>query len=105
MKNSISIKPPIIISIAMLLLALIPLPIGYYTLLRIVVCLTSAFLVWTSYEAHKYAWMWTMGVVALIFNPLIPLYLGRETWVVVDIIVVIVFGIFLFKNKVKHEKK
>ena len=103
MNSRISIKPPTIISIAMLLLALIPLPIGYYTLLRIVVCLTAAFLAWNSYEAHKTSWMWTMGVVALIFNPLIPLYLGRELWIFVDIATAVIFGVYLVKFKNRRE--
>ena len=34
---------------AMLIIALAPLPYGYYTLLRIVVCGASAFLAWQHY--------------------------------------------------------
>lgn len=96
-KTSLSIKPPIITSIILLLLAILPLPYGYYTLLRLVVCLTAAFLAWFSYKAQKVSWMWVMGFIALIFNPLIPLHLGRELWFIIDLIVAVVFGIFLLK--------
>jgi len=97
--KDISIKPPIIISIVMLLLALLPLPIGYYSLLRFVVCITTCFLAWQSYNIQKMPWMWTMGMIALIFNPLIPLYLGRELWFMVDIVVAIILGTFLFTHR------
>lgn len=95
--NKISLKPPIIISIILLLLAILPLPIGYYTFLRLVVCGTAIFLAHQSYQKQNMSWVWTTGFIALIFNPLIPLYLGRELWVVVDIIVAVVFGVYLIK--------
>lgn len=101
MKNNISITPPIIISIIMLLLAIFPLPYGYYTILRLVVCVTAGFLAWYSYKQQKLTWMWAMGVIALIFNPIIPLHLRKELWVVVDVIVAIVFGIYLIGDKKK----
>lgn len=97
--SEISTKPPIIISIIMLLLALLPLPIGYYALLRLVVSLTAAFLTWYSYEKKIKGWVWTMGLIALIFNPLMPLYLGKELWVILDITAAIIFGIYLLKTQ------
>ena len=36
-----------------------------------------------------------MGFIALVFNPIILIHFGREIWVVIDIIAIIVFGIFL----------
>ena len=98
MKTSLSIKPPAIISIIMLLLALLPLPYGYFVLLRIVVCLSALYFAWYSYEINKPAWMWGMGFIALVFNPIIPLHFGREIWVVIDIIGAIIFGIYLIKT-------
>jgi len=99
MKQSFSLKPPIIISIVMLLLAVFPFPYGYYMFLRLVVCLTSGFLAWFCYKAKKITWLWVMGFTALFFNPIIPLHFGRELWLMVDISTAIIFGLFLFKNK------
>lgn len=104
MKN-ISIKPPIILSIALLLLAMFPFPYGYYVLLRLVVCLTAGFLAWCSYSANKNTWAWVMGFIVLFFNPIIPLHFGREVWIVVDIAVAVIFSVFLFKNKKKSNRK
>ncbi|MCK5305813.1 MAG: hypothetical protein KAJ66_01625 [Candidatus Omnitrophica bacterium] len=99
MDTKISIKPPVIASIVMLLLAILPLPYGYYTLLRLVVCFTAIFLAWVSYKKQRIRWAWIMGLLALVFNPVIPLYFGREFWIFVDLVNVVIFGIFLFKFK------
>ena len=99
MEKSISIKPPVIASIVMLLLAILPLPYGYYILLKLVVCFTALFLAWFSYKRKRIRWMWVMGFLALIFNPVIPLYFGREFWIFVDLITVLIFVIFLKKFK------
>ena len=36
------------------------------------------------------AWFLTLGVLALLFNPIIPVALGRELWQTVDVIAAIV---------------
>lgn len=69
---------------ALLLLALLSLPYGYYTFLRLVVCLSAGFIAY---------WTWSRGVLwgvafvafALLFNPLVPVYLDRETWTPIDV--------------------
>jgi hypothetical protein len=93
---------PSSISIAMLLLAIPPIwPYGYYTLLRWVVCGTSLFIAYTAYELNRKFWMWFIGLVAVLFNPLMPVYLDKETWVVIDVVVAIaVFtSIWFLKRK------
>jgi len=99
MEKNISIKPAIIASIVLLLLAILPWPYGYYTLLRLVVCFTAAFLGWFSYKKQRIRWVWIMSFIALVFNPFVPLHFGRELWLMVDIIAAILFGVFLLKNK------
>lgn len=97
MDTKISTKPAIIASILLLLLAIFPLPYGFYTLLRILVCLTAGFLAWFCYGGKKIKWAWIMGFIALLFNPLIPISLGKGLWVLIDLTVAIVFGVFLKK--------
>ena len=91
-------------SIIMLLLAIPDLPYGYYGLLRWVVTASAIFLVWVAYQLGKKFWLFLMGFVALLFNPLIPIHLDKEIWVVIDFIVAILFlvSIFIIKN---HERK
>ena len=92
-----------IASIIMLLLA-IPkglFPYGYYNLLRLVVCGTGAFLAVISYKGKNTAWAWTMGIIAFIFNPIFPMHLGKEIWVIIDIAIAIIFSVYLFTMKSK----
>lgn len=60
-------------------------PYDYYTLLRWVVCGVSAFAAFQATQSKKIGWAGTLAIVALIFNPLIPFHLKRETWAFIDI--------------------
>ncbi len=96
MKKSISIKPPIILSIVLLLLSIFPFPYGYYVLLRLVVCLTAGLLSWLSYKENRIGWAWVMGFIVLLFNPIVPIHFERGVWMVFDVVVAVTLGIFLF---------
>jgi len=103
-KEAISYKnTATIIVIGMLLLA-IPTGLwgyGYYVLLRWVVTGTALFILWTAYEFKKTTWLWIMGIIALLFNPIAPIYLDKDTWVVIDFIVAVIFLISIFKLREK----
>jgi len=90
------------ISIIMLLLAIPTFwPYGYYVLLRWVVTISAVFLLSLVYESKKTFWLFLMGIVAILFNPIIPIYLDKETWIVIDFIVAILFLVSIFKIKSK----
>ena len=103
MAKNISIKLPIVASIVLLLLAILPLPYGYYTFLRLVVCPTAIFLAWISYKRQRASWMWGMTLIGILFNPFIPIYFGRELWIIIDIVIAVVFGSFLLKFRKSKE--
>jgi len=100
MGKGISIKPAVIASIVLLVLAIFPWPYGYYTLLRLIVCLTAALLAWVSHKRQMVQWVWIMVFSAVVFNPVIVVHFGKELWAVIDLITAIVFGIYLKKCKV-----
>src|SRR5260370_30152119 len=60
---------------------------GYYTLLRWIVCSVSAFAAYQAAESNKSGWAWGLAIVALAFNPVIPVHLKRETWAFIDLAV------------------
>ena len=62
----------------------------YYTLLRWVVCVVSAFAAVRAADAHQTGWLWAFAIVALLFNPVIPVHLKRDTWAFID------FGVAVF---------
>jgi len=96
----------IIISIILLFLAMIEgLPYGFFTLLRLVVFGTTAYLTWLAYRIEKQTWSWIFGFIALVFNPFIPLHLGRDLWVVVDLLVAVFLIISIFAFKLPKEFK
>jgi hypothetical protein len=68
----------------MLLLAVLPLPYGYYTLLRLVVCLASLIHAAFGWQYLKPV-AFISGFLAILFNPLIPIHLDKEVWLVIDI--------------------
>ena len=93
---------PSIIVMILLIVAICPIEeYAYYILLRWIVCITAIYIAYLSYEAEKEYWTWVMGIIALIFNPLIPFHLGKDIWVVVDFIAAGIFGsnVFIFRNK------
>ena len=96
----------VIISVILLFLATIEgWPYGFFTLLRLVVFGTTAYLSWLAYRSEKQAWTWIFGFIALVFNPLIPLHLGRDLWVVVDLLVAVFLIISIFAFKLPKEFK
>ena len=101
MKNDKPYLIPSTISAIMLLLALADWPYGYYILLRFVVCGSAAFVAYLGYLINKQWIIWTFGIIAVLFNPLILIHLNRELWAFIDVIVAVIFvvSIFIFKSK------
>ena len=97
-KNIVSV-----VSIIMLLLAIPTFwPYGYYILLRWVVALSAVFLLWAAYNLKKTFWLFSMGIVVILFNPIVPVHLDKETWVIIDFIAAILFFVSIFKLKAKE---
>ena len=72
---------------AFLIAATLPLPYGYYTLLRLIVTIAGVFFSWTEFQKHQRLTVWVLlfGFLALLFNPVYPVHLNREVWFVLDL--------------------
>lgn len=68
----------------------------YYTLLRWLVCGTSAFCTYLFVEIDKKVWASTLGIIALLFNPLIPVHLSKQTWAPIDVVSGIILLVSLY---------
>jgi hypothetical protein len=87
-------KTLLLICAGLLFIGLINLPIGYYTLLRIVVTIGSVTVLVNEFENGLNFWVFTFGLIAILFNPLIPVYLNNKSaWMSIDIIGGIIFVI------------
>lgn len=59
---------------------------GFYTFLRIAVCLTAAAGAFQALSADRSGWGIALSAVAILFNPIIPVYLDRATWAPIDVV-------------------
>ncbi|HJP18863.1 MAG TPA: DUF6804 family protein [Nitrospinota bacterium] len=81
----------------MLFVGVLPLPGGYYEILRLVACASFGFVAFVSYDRQEKNLPWFYGFLAIIFNPIVEFQFVKEMWVMVDI----VGGILLLANKEK----
>lgn len=85
-----------ILPAVVLLIALLPLPYGYYTLLRIIVCLAAGFIAFTAYDETGGVGLQVLvfTLIALLFNPIFPIHLTREIWLIINLLVAGAFCVF-----------
>lgn len=76
-------------------------PYAYYQLLRWVVCSVGAYSAFVAHESDRTGWTWIFIIIAILFNPIAPFYMQRETWQIADIGTAILFIIFPF---IKHKQ-
>lgn len=97
-----NMKYLLIICATFLLLGLAELPIGFYTILRIIITIGAISVIISEYESGLNSWIIVFGFVAIIFNPLIPVYLNNKNiWIPIDIITSILFIIKIITIKTK----
>ena len=81
-----------------LLIAVIPIwPYVFYQFLKLVIFGASSFSVYLYHKEKNKKWMLIMIFVAIIFNPINPLYFGHFIWSIVDLVMA-----FLFFKSPKH---
>ena len=97
---------PQVIASIMLLWALNPdNPYGYYILLRWVCCGIFAFLAIRAIEnKEKPGWVWILGIMAVVYNPIIRIHLTREIWSIINVITIGIAVASIFSIKVKDGK-
>ena len=81
------------LSVGLLIIAIFKLPYGYYTFLRWIVFISSGYSAYISFLNQKNIWVIILGILAIIFNPIIPIYLKKETWIIIDIFSVFILAL------------
>jgi hypothetical protein len=78
------ILPVCLASAALLLLAPLDWPYGYYQFLRITIAITA---IWLACQVHEssqgYALVLTL--VAILYNPILPIYLDKDVWLPINL--------------------
>lgn len=72
-------------SAGLLIVALADLPYGFYTFLRLVVCGVAVLGAVKAHANDRGGWTLVLAGIALLFNPVIPVYLDRGTWAILDV--------------------
>lgn len=101
-KREIFLQAISLICAAFLLIALAKLPIGYYLFLRIVVTIGAVIIVINEFKNEAVFWVIAFGLIAILFNPIIPVYLNEKSvWMPIDIIAALIFIVRAFSKQKK----
>jgi hypothetical protein len=82
---------PAAIASVMLLGAMCKWPYAYYQVTRWVVCAAAVFVAYKAWT-FKHTWaVWVFGFAAVLFNPIVPFHIKRNTWQVLDLLAAAMF--------------
>lgn len=99
-------KPFLIICSICCFVAILKLPIEYYTFLRTIVSLGAVLLIYHWVKQKNYYLAIVFALILFLFNPISPIYLHRKSiWIPLDIITGLLFLIIAFYKKSEPPKK
>jgi len=87
-------NPIFLIAGIALFIAILTLPYGYYQFLRFFICGVGVYGAYLSYQKKNIAWVWILGIIALVFNPILKFYFVKETWKIIDLIAGLLFCVY-----------
>lgn len=85
-------------------LCLLDMPYGFYQFVRFVALVGFGILAFQASEKGNQTEMIVYGMLALLFQPLFKIVLGRELWNIIDLIVGIGLIITVVKDKMKSQR-
>ncbi len=81
-------------------IALLPIAGGFYTIVRIAITIGAVIAAFQNSSHGINIWSIMFGIVAILFNPVIPVYLhDKGAWMMIDIIAMLLFIIQIVRNK------
>ena len=88
--------------------ALFTFPIDFYKIVRIVVMAAAIYSAYFEYKQNNsiFPMLWVFGIIAIIFNPIVPFYIGKTLWKITDLIAMLIFGRSIYldvKQKIGSE--
>ncbi len=87
----------------LLLLCLADMPYGYYQLVRFVSAIAFAYLSYDFFKSKKDGLGFAFASLAVLFQPIFKISLGRTIWNIVDVIVAIVLIYLIIMDCKKRE--
>ena len=103
-KNSLTLF--LLIPAVLLIIApLVSFPYGFYTLLRLIVSITSGFIIYHSYKGaggvNEISIIFAL--ILILYNPFVPVHLSREIWMPINFITsgIYFYGFYKIKKKIE----
>ncbi len=87
----------VLIIFLLIIAALFSLPYGYYILLKFLVCFTAIRQLYIT-QHNSIDTNLILVTIALLYNPIIKIPLGRTIWIIVNILTAIYF-VYYLKNQ------
>ena|SRR6218665_656239 len=85
-------------------IAVLPLPLPYYTFLRIIVFVAATIAVYHFGRQKEIHWVIVFGIILILFNPIFPIHLYRKSiWIPIDIVTGILFLLLIFIRRKPKE--
>ena len=80
-------------------------PYGIYTLLRIVVTLSAAFVIYDNYKKLNKVntTIVIFSIILIVFNPIFPIRLNRELWLPIDLITAAIYFYYYIKFRRQND--
>ena len=71
----------------------------FYQLVKLIVVAVTVYGVYYTHKLQNKTWMVVFAVIAILFNPFVPVHLNRQTWEVFDLVAaaVLLLSVFLLK--------
>jgi len=88
----------------LLLIFLFHMPYGYYQLIRFIAVVGFAILAYYEYERQNIPLVIVYLGLILLFQPLATIPLGRQVWIIIDVVVVVGLVVSIFVKKSKSDK-
>lgn len=95
-------KTYLLVACALLLIAVMPMPYGYYQFLRIAITLVVSINAFELYNKNKSTLLVMFVSIIILYNPIIPVHLSKETWMPINLLTAVFLGVFAFVHKNKE---
>jgi hypothetical protein len=80
-------------------LAVLDMPYGFYTFVRLSAMLVSVFAMVIFYSFEQPHWVVMFSVIAILFNPIVPIHMSKSIWIAADLISAVIMLVGSQKSK------
>lgn len=91
-------KAPLLIASFLLLIAVLPMPYGYYLFMRIAITIVAGIMAYNLFKTTKKLLCSIFVVVAILYNPIIVIHFEKAIWSPINIFTALFFVVFAFVN-------